>query len=272
MPFCIICGHQIDQGAEFCTSCGASQTQAPVLTARDHINNGDSLFTEADETRSEVKYQEALVEYDRAIQMDPTEPYAHLRKGETLERLQYFQEKPETQTRYEHSAQDEFRLASKLYQGVLAREPNNAELHFNASMAFASLGDKKAALRELDQAVRLDNSKAIYHIARAVTLYYLNRMKESLLEVDIALNLEPTNAKFAVFRIKTLVGLGRSDEASRALIEFLRVVDPEELLAAIEDELMKQDLEKNIRKVLEPFYFREALKMARAVKPSELLR
>jgi tetratricopeptide (TPR) repeat protein len=56
--------------------------------------------------------------------------------------------------------QSQVGAAAAAYQEALKKDPGNAELHFDLSLALAKLGDERSAQEELETAIRLDHNLA----------------------------------------------------------------------------------------------------------------
>jgi tetratricopeptide (TPR) repeat protein len=92
-------------------------------------------------------------------------------------------------------AEGRFQEAATIYRQVLTLAPNNAEWHYNFSLALAKLGDRKEEELELDAAVRLDPNMVTAH--NELGLLYLDdgRLAEAEHEFNLALGIDPQNAE-----------------------------------------------------------------------------
>jgi tetratricopeptide (TPR) repeat protein len=270
MPFCTTCGQEIEPGAAFCAKCGTPQSQVDASSPEEILEKGNSLYDEG-------RYEEALVEYDRSVRMNQNNPLARLQKGMALWKLEGYQSTPYDQARYSKGAKEEFNAALKLYNVAIRQEPNNAPHHYNIARTLAFLGMEKDALREIDQAVRLEPEVAHYHWYRALVLSDLEKPREALVEVDTTLNLEPTHVDCLIMKAKIYASFGKRDEATKVLDDALRMLESDdektgEFFRELGNDVGGQSLNEKERGVLESFYFREMLGVARQMKPSELLR
>jgi tetratricopeptide (TPR) repeat protein len=235
-----------------------------------HYENGSTLFDSA-------RYEEALAEFDRAVRLDQSNPLYHLQKGIALWKLEDYQERPEAKARYSHASKDEFRLSLTLYREVIRREPNEAAHHYNIARALANLDLEKDSLREVEQAVRLAPEVAQYHWFKAHVLSDLSRTGEAISEVDKTLNLAPTLGDGYILKANLYADIGSRNEATKVLNDALLTLENDdkalsEFFNSLSDDVGSETLNEKRRSVLEPFFFKEMLGVARQLKPSELLR
>jgi tetratricopeptide (TPR) repeat protein len=121
----------------------------------------------------ELKYEEAIKEYNKAIDLNPNNPDYHKNKGNALCELQRYEE-----------AIEEFNIAIGL-------NPNNPDYHNNKGNALAVLGRYDEAIKEYDIAIGLNPNNPDYHNNKGNALAVLGRYDEAIKEYDKALAIDP---------------------------------------------------------------------------------
>ena len=81
------------------------------------------------------------------------------------------------------------------YSRVLALQPDHAVCLYNRAIANNSEGKFKAALVDINRAIRLDDKDADYYSVRAQTLQKLGRPKDAKLDHDTAVSMDETSVQ-----------------------------------------------------------------------------
>ncbi len=152
------------------------------------------------------RYDEALAEKRRAVELEPENARYHDSLGTTLHAMQ----------RYE-DALAESRRAVEL-------EPENAEYHYSLGVTLHEMQRYEEALAESRRAVELEPENARYHQQKGVTLHEMQRYDEALAEKRRAVELEPENARYHDSLGVTLHEMQRYEDA---LAEIRRAVELE---------------------------------------------
>jgi tetratricopeptide (TPR) repeat protein len=149
-------------------------------------------------------FDEALVNYDRALALRPNDAAALNNRGNTLNELKRFDE------------------AAANYKRALAVRPDYAEALNNHGVALHALKRFEEALTNYERAVaaRPNYARALYN--RGVTLYELNRFNEALASYDRAIIVQPAYAEALHNRGITLHALRRFEEALASYEQALR--------------------------------------------------
>jgi len=101
---------------------------------------GDYAYHAASNFFADGHYDQALTQYERALQADPQHLPALRGRAETLIVL------------------DREAEAIALYDRLIARQPDNAGHHANRGIAYDRLGEHEKALADYETALRLDRS------------------------------------------------------------------------------------------------------------------
>ncbi|MGW4384368.1 tetratricopeptide repeat protein [Kitasatospora sp. NPDC004531] len=154
------------------------------------------------------RYEQALADFDRAVELDPDRPEALHSRARSL-------------------------IAAERYEQALADLDRAVELAPDFAAAFATRGDTKRlagraqqALADLDRAVELDPGRRWALGSRGRTYQDLGRHEEAVADFGRAVELDPTYAWALGSRAESYRALGRHAEA---LADFGRAVelDPE---------------------------------------------
>jgi tetratricopeptide (TPR) repeat protein len=125
--------------------------------------------------------------------------------------------------------QGRYDLADGEFRKELASAPDNSQAHAFLALCLSEQKQNEDALREADEAVRLDPEEAFCHFARGHILCNQERLKDAEAAVQEAIRLDPVNAGH--FGLLARVELGRRrwsaalDAAERGL-----ALDPEDLV------------------------------------------
>ena len=103
--------------------------------------------------------------------------------------------------------------AIELYDGLIARKPDDAEAHYKRANALNMLGRSEAALEGYDRAVALKPDYANAFCNRGTVLERLGRWEEALASYDRTLELNPSDALAYYNRGSVLKELKRLEEA-----------------------------------------------------------
>jgi tetratricopeptide (TPR) repeat protein len=153
------------------------------------------------------RHEEALLDYERAVQLEPAKASTRNRMGTSLYHLGRLEEAltayseairlaPE-QADYHfdrgalHLARGQFEEAIADFTRAIHLEPN-AENYFSRGTAHLRRGDFEGALADLEEAVRRDAKHARAWYARGYAHYVTRRTKQGLAEYTTAVELDPS--------------------------------------------------------------------------------
>ena len=141
------------------------------------------------------RYEEALKEYDMAIRLDPDNPDYHNDRGNALAGLKRYEE------------------AIREYDTAIRLNPNDPRFHYNKALELKKLKRYKEALDEIEQAIRLNPNDPTYYWHKGVVLRELGLYKAALDEIEQAIRLNPNDASNHNSKAITLEELGQYEEA-----------------------------------------------------------
>ncbi len=117
--------------------------------------------------------EQALAAFDRAIHHFPTNPDAHVGRGEALVGL------------------GQFDLAFKSYNEAIRLSPGHSRAFGYRALAFERVGNDDAAIADYDAAIRLDPTATTARRSRAALLSRLGRNDQAVPDLDAAIRLDP---------------------------------------------------------------------------------
>ena len=198
---------------------------APVpeeLTAGDYNNRGLTYNTLK-------RYDEAIADYARAIELDPTDAKAFNNRGNAHKSLRRYDEAladfnqaiefaPTFATIFNnrgntYDALQRYEMALADYTRAIELDPTLAIAFNNRGNTYGTLQRHEEALADCTRAIKLDPTLAIAFHNRGHTYATLQRYDEALADYDRAIDLDPTEAKAFTNRSNTYHTLQRYDEA-----------------------------------------------------------
>jgi Flp pilus assembly protein TadD len=151
----------------------------------------------------EEKYEEALEEFRQAVFANPN----YLLGLQNMLRIYQYQARPAD--------------AQKALEELIARAPNNSDLHLGLAMALLAGKDSARALKELETAVRLrpDNTDAINNLG--ALLLRMGRAPEALARFEECRRLAPDFDRPYINAALIYKAAGQPAKARELLDEFL---------------------------------------------------
>ncbi len=156
-----------------------ARSQAVIFTAVDYNNRGVTY-------KNLKRYEAALADYGRAIELDSSYATAYSNRGLTYADLQ----------RYEAALAD--------YGRAIELDLSYASAYSNRGSTYAALQRYEAALADYGRAIELDPSYAKAYSNRGTTYAALQRYEAALADYGRAIELDPSDAK-AYFNLGVLL-------------------------------------------------------------------
>ena len=141
------------------------------------------------------RYEDALVDLDRAIELDANNSADWENRGNTKDRL----------GRYEEALTD--------YNRAIELDSNNSPAWMNRGNTKGRLGRYEDALTDHNRAIELGSNDSIAWMNRGITKDNLGRYKEALVDLDRAIDLDADDSNVWINRGNTKGRLGRYEEA-----------------------------------------------------------
>ncbi len=154
------------------------------------------------------RHEEALADFNRAVELDPENGWVIASRGETYQAM----------GRHEEALAD-FNRAVEL-------DPDGTWLVTSRGRAYRSMGRYDEALADFNRAIELDPENGWAIVSRGETYRSMGRHEEALADFNRAIELDPENGWAIVSRGETYRSMGRHEEA---LADFNRAIelDPE---------------------------------------------
>jgi tetratricopeptide (TPR) repeat protein len=149
-------------------------------------------------------HEEAIAEYQRAIELDPQYAFPHNGLGTVYEDLGHHEE------------------AIAEYQRAAELDPQRAYPHNNLGNIYRDLGRYEEAIAECQQAIKLDPQDAYPHNNLGNVYYDLGRYEEAIAKYQRAIELDPQHAYLHKNLGDGYRVLGRHDEA---IAEYQRAIE-----------------------------------------------
>jgi tetratricopeptide (TPR) repeat protein len=196
-----------------------------TFTATDYVKQGNALFFES-------RYDDALVAYDRAIQLSPDAYEAWFTKASTLMLLQRYDE------------------ATSAYQFATQLKPDAYDGWAGLGTAALKTQQWETALAALDEAITLRPEDALARFNRGTAQEALGQHETALVEYDAALAIKPDFAKAHLQRGKLLQRQGNYGAAIAAYDAFLSL-HPKDTGEAWYNQALCHCLQGNLNAALE---------------------
>jgi serine/threonine protein kinase len=177
----------------------------PQKTKEQWLNEGDAHHNDG-------RYKEAIAAYDRAIQLDPNDPYVYYNRGNAYSKLKEYQQ------------------AIADYDRAIAFNPNNADVYNNRGIAYFGLTEYQQAIADYDRAIALDPKYAPTYFNRGEAYHRLRKPRRAIADYDRAIALDPNDAPTYFNRGEAYSDL---EEYQQAIADYTRTIalDPTYALA-----------------------------------------
>jgi tetratricopeptide (TPR) repeat protein len=202
---------QANQNAGAASPDGAAQQGAPPAPDGD----ARALFDRGVDAYRHDRDQEAVEDFQRAVQLDPDFAEAHYRLGLALH-----------VTRQREESDKAFEDAVKAYEKLTRRDPKNAEAYYFLGLCYEKLDKFEDAARALKEAVRNspqeDESKDDKYYELALVQYKLAQYDEAVGALNKALEINPDNYPAADLLEKARAGAQRVEEIRKHQEQLLK--------------------------------------------------
>ena len=175
------------------------------------------------------KNEEALVCFNKLIELKPVNPVTHIWKGTALFHLNQFDkvlESVENGIKLERSMPMAYflkgsalNMLGRLEEALMSIEqaiqlkPNDAVAYSVKGAVLLGLGRLDDALESVESSIMLNPSVPKSHFGKALVLHRLGRQNEALDSIERAIQLNPSDDQSNRIKAAILLQLGRRDEA-----------------------------------------------------------
>jgi tetratricopeptide (TPR) repeat protein len=155
--------------------------------------------------RDRRQFDRAIAEYDHAAELDHDDAEAYLNRGRTW------------------SAKGEHRKAVEDYGRAISLDPQNASIYYDRGSASLSLGEPSPALSDFNQAIGIDPNNALYFQSRGWAWFVARNIERALADLDKAIELNPRFAHAYFQRANVLSAASKLDRAIADFGEAIRL-------------------------------------------------
>ncbi len=168
-------------------------------------NTADVQFDRAEDWFRRGNFTEALIAYDRALNMDPNFALAWARRGDALVQLQRFRE------------------AIDSYNGSLSINPYDEAIRLQLALLQGRMRQYKAAVVNYDRVLEINPDDVLAWHNRGIRLLQLDRPKLAIKSLNKALRYDPKESKTWMARGYTLLALNRPKSAVASFAEVAKL-------------------------------------------------
>jgi len=214
-------------------------TSTPVATptpsASEHVDLGIERLDQG-------QLDEAIAEFEGAIQLDPEDAVAHYNlglayhgQGQLDEAVAEYQEairlNPDlsdahTNLGAAYTDQGQADKAIAEYTEAIRLNPDDDSAHHNLGLVYAEQGKADEAIAEYQEAIRINPNKADAHYNLGRVYYRVDMLDEAIVEWKEAIRIDPEDSMTHNNLGRAYFDQGRADEAVVELTEAIRL-DPE---------------------------------------------
>jgi len=182
--------------------------------AREHVYRGCTYGNNG-------QYEQAVREFERAIELNPSAPLPYFWRGLARERL------------------GDHLQALVDYRRAVALDPERAEFYAGRGDAYRRLGDLQVAVQEYEKAIDRDPNLALAYHNRGVTFEASGDYRQALADFDKAIELQPDKAEPHLGRGAAYERVGEYDAAADEYELVLTLTDDQDLLRSVRQRLQE---------------------------------
>lgn len=178
--------------------CNQAIMPEATIRAGTHINLGNAFIMED-------RVQDAIGQYEQALQFNPNDPYAPLNLAKALMRVGRFED------------------AIGPYGEALRIEPDNARAHYDLGISLCKVGKPSEAVPHFEQALRIDPNYAEAHHILGSVLYDQGKTAEAMEHWEQAVRINPAFAEPHYNLGNAFLRRGQFQEAIKHYEEALKI-------------------------------------------------
>ncbi len=178
--------------------CNHAMMPEALIRAGTHTNLGNAFMMEGG-------IQDAIEEYEEALQLNPNDPYVPVNLANALLRAGRFEE------------------AIGYYEQALRIDPNDAHAHYNLGVALVKSGQPKQAIGHWEQALRIEPDYAEAHHILGSALFDQGKVPEAIGHWEQALKIKPAFAEAHYNLANAFLRGGRFEEAIKHYDQALKI-------------------------------------------------
>ena len=182
--------------------------------AREHVDRGCTYGNNG-------QYEQAVNEFERAIELNPSAPLPYFWRGLAYERLG------------DHLG------ALVEYRRAVSLDPQRAEFYAGRGDAYRRLGELQVAIQEYEKAIERDPNLVLAYHNRGITFEASGDYRQALADYDKAIELQPDKAQPHFGRGAVYERVGEYDAAADEYELVLTLTDDEEILRSARQRLQE---------------------------------
>jgi tetratricopeptide (TPR) repeat protein len=170
----------------------------PTPSADEHLDMGIDYLDQG-------QFDQAIAEFQTAIQLDPGDAGAHYNLGLAYQK------------------QDKLDEAAAAYQEAIQLDPDMAEVHNNLGLIYDDQGKPDQAIAEYQEAIRIDPDDDTAHYNLGLFYYDQGQLDQAIAEYKETVRVNPDNADAHYNMGRAYYEQGKLDEAIVAWKESIRI-------------------------------------------------
>ncbi len=178
--------------------CNRPMMSESLIRAATHINFGNAFILEGG-------IQEAIEQYEQALQLDPNDSYISFNLATALMRAGHFKE------------------AIGHLEQVIRVEPGDAQAHYNLGVALVRLGQPVQAMGHFEQALQIDPDYAEAHHILGSVMFDQGKIPAAVGHWEKALQIKPAYAEAHYNLANAFLRAGRFEEAIKHYDQALQI-------------------------------------------------
>jgi Tfp pilus assembly protein PilF len=177
-------------------------------------NDAEAYYKKGEFYYSKEKYEEAINEYNKAIELKPDFPNAYKNRGNSY----YYLKK------YEEAIAD--------YRKAIEIKPDFPNAYYNRGLVYYNQQKYKEAIRDYSKAIEIKPDFPNAYNSRGIVYYYQQKYEEAISDYSKAIEIKPNYAKAYFNRGISFSNMGKSAKSDVDIIKYfvLEKKDPIETL------------------------------------------
>jgi tetratricopeptide (TPR) repeat protein len=152
-------------------------------------------FSRGDAARNQGNYDQAIIDYNEAIQLEPINPATYNNRGDA-----YYKK-------------GDYKRAITDYTEAIKLDPNYADAYAGRAAAYLAKGDLNRAIADCDQAIKLDPELVPAYSTRGSAYLAKGDMNQALSDFNQALSLDPNYVRALYGRAQVHIAQKNYDQA-----------------------------------------------------------
>lgn len=196
------------QTARLAKDC-SNLSRTPSVKKRRYFNLNANAYYNQGLAKSELgQYDDAILEYNKAIEIDPNCPRAYFNRGRSLFKLGRYEDAildftkaieidPDYSAAYNSLGLAKLKLgklevALKYYNEAIEKDSKLAQPYYNRGIVYFKLGHYNDARKDLTKAIEIDPNDSKAYNCRGVVMSKLGKFEDAYWDFNKALEIDPS--------------------------------------------------------------------------------